>query len=526
MVQYLEIFIDKEYPRFIDKYLETRTLKRLKHVSQFCGCDYTKLYSVLFEYMRFDHSLVVAHMVWHFTHDKESTIAALLHDVGTPCFAHCIDFYFKDFIKQSSSEKNITDMIKDDDELLNCLKMDGLSLDDFRDLTRFPILENSSPRLCADRLDGVLHTCYIWLHTHSLEEIKEVYEDMAVLKNEEGILEIGFKTLQVAMKFVDMVHRYSVELQSNTGKYVMNFVSNIVSLSIKRGLLSLDDLYSSKEEELCALFEKNYPSWRSFQNASTLVRTDVLPEDRFFVSLEVKKRTTVPLVVMPGGAKRVTEVSACARKKYNEIENYRDSEYAYVDEIREIDSRKRDVVFLDFDGVVNDIRNRDVRIDERFVAEIKRVLEATGASVVVISSQEMDERYIEPLVQMGLNIHDCLPSLPYDEFQNVKDEDMKEARILRYLENHSEVRNFVIIEDDSVMKELYDHQVFIEKCDGFCSRYVEPTIRILEGNLGFYPSGYDRSESIEARYRRLFPDSFLDDGVGKAMALCPIQDIF
>lgn len=32
MVQYLEIFIDKEYPRFIDKYLETRTLKRLKHV--------------------------------------------------------------------------------------------------------------------------------------------------------------------------------------------------------------------------------------------------------------------------------------------------------------------------------------------------------------------------------------------------------------------------------------------------------------------------------------------------------------
>ena len=79
---YLNLFIDNDYPNFIDKYLNTKTLNRIKNVTYFCGCDYTKLYSPLFLYTRFDHSLVVAHMTWHFTHDKIQTIVALLHDVG------------------------------------------------------------------------------------------------------------------------------------------------------------------------------------------------------------------------------------------------------------------------------------------------------------------------------------------------------------------------------------------------------------------------------------------------------------
>lgn len=45
MKEYLDLFIDGAYPAFIDRYLTTNTLNRLKHITQFCGCDYTKLYS-------------------------------------------------------------------------------------------------------------------------------------------------------------------------------------------------------------------------------------------------------------------------------------------------------------------------------------------------------------------------------------------------------------------------------------------------------------------------------------------------
>ena len=49
MQDYLNIFIDKdEYPSFIDNYLNTKTMVRLKYITQFCGCDYTNIYNPLF----------------------------------------------------------------------------------------------------------------------------------------------------------------------------------------------------------------------------------------------------------------------------------------------------------------------------------------------------------------------------------------------------------------------------------------------------------------------------------------------
>jgi len=336
MNDYLNVFIDKDYPDFLDKYLKTKTLCRLKYITQFCGCDYTKLYNPLFLYTRYDHSLVVAHMTWHFTHDKKETIVALLHDVGTPCFAHCIDYVFGDYINQESSERSVIDMMKQDKEILDYLKEDGLELEDFKDFSNYHILENKSPRLCTDRLDGVLHTCYIWLHTHSLEQIKTVYNDMVVLKNEEGNIEIGFKTIEIAETFVSMVYNYAKELQENTDKYIMKFISEIVKLAVEQKLITLEDLYTKKEKDICGIFNQNFSSWRLFNNASTLVRTEEEPNNVFYISFATKKRNTIPLAKIHNDIKRINAFSDKAQTIYKELETYIDSKYAYVESIKEI----------------------------------------------------------------------------------------------------------------------------------------------------------------------------------------------
>lgn len=336
MDQYINIFIDDDYPAFIDKYLATNTLSRLKHVTQFCGCDYTKLYSPLFKYTRFDHSLVVAHMTWHFTHDKKETIMALLHDVGTPCFAHCIDYTFGDYLNQESSEKSAIDIIKKDKKIQDLLKEDNLSIEDFDNYSNFHILENKSPKLCTDRLDGVLHTCYIWLHTHSLEQIKEVYDNLTVLENEDNNPEIGFKDIKIAEKFVSMVYNYAKELQGNTDKYVMKYISEIVKLSFEKKLISLEDLYVKKEEEICNIFAKNFLSWKTFNGTSNLIRTAIPPENKFFISFETKKRNTVPLVYNNISNQRIDLISNYAKEKYENLKSYKDSKYAYVEEIEKL----------------------------------------------------------------------------------------------------------------------------------------------------------------------------------------------
>lgn len=332
---YLKIFIDEEYPSFLSKYLETDTMRRLFDVSQFCGCDYTNLYQPLFYYSRFYHSLVVAHMTWHFTHNKKETIAALLHDVGTPCFAHCIDYVFGDYEKQESSERMITDMILFDSKLLQYLKDDGLSLKDLSDFSSYPILENKSPMLCTDRLDGVFHTCYIWLHTHFLEQISLVYHNLVVLENEYGCPEIGFQSKNVALDFVSMVEVYAKELQGNRDKYVMKYISDMVQSLHQKGLLSLEDLYSLKESDICTLFSQ-YPSWAQFQNARDIISTDRRPVDHYCISFDTKRRNTIPLIMTEDGAKRITDESDYARHVYEELEHYHDCKYAYVKSLKKI----------------------------------------------------------------------------------------------------------------------------------------------------------------------------------------------
>ena len=94
---YLKIFIEKDFPVFLQKYLYTDTLRMLRSKSQFCGCDYTKLYNPIIYYTRFHHSIIVALINYHFTHDKKSSIVSLLHDAKTPCFAHVIDYVLGEY---------------------------------------------------------------------------------------------------------------------------------------------------------------------------------------------------------------------------------------------------------------------------------------------------------------------------------------------------------------------------------------------------------------------------------------------
>lgn len=336
MKEYLSVFIEDDYPDFINKYLNTKTMERIKNVTQFCGSDYSNLYNPRFLYTRFDHSVVVSCMTWHFTHSKKETIAALLHDAGTPCFAHCIDYVFGDYIEQSSSELKTSKVVEEDEELLKLLESDGIKLEELDDLSNYQILENKTPKLCADRLDGVLHTSYIWLNIDELDKIKEVYNDLTVLINEDGKKEIGFRSINQAENFAELVYTYAKELKGNTDKYVMNYIAELVKKAVSQGLITLDDLYHKKEEEICEIFDENFKSWQLFRKAYLLERDDEEPTDSFYVSLTVKNRNVIPLVDTEEGPKRITEASEKARRIYKDLDDYKDSKYAYVKEIKSI----------------------------------------------------------------------------------------------------------------------------------------------------------------------------------------------
>lgn len=94
-------------------------MQRLKDIGMNCGVEYTAFdfFSNIVPYSRYQHSIGVALIVYHFSHDLRQTVAGLLHDIATPVFAHTIDFYHQDHLKQESTELDTKKVI----EVFTCL---------------------------------------------------------------------------------------------------------------------------------------------------------------------------------------------------------------------------------------------------------------------------------------------------------------------------------------------------------------------------------------------------------------------
>ena len=51
-------------------------------ISITCGTIYSDLFESDYFFSSLDHSIAVALIIWHFTHDKKQTLSGLFHDLG------------------------------------------------------------------------------------------------------------------------------------------------------------------------------------------------------------------------------------------------------------------------------------------------------------------------------------------------------------------------------------------------------------------------------------------------------------
>lgn len=252
---YLKLLNYDNVPEFLKKYLEVPTLQRLKEIGYFCGMDYAskKIYDFKEYISRYDHSLTVALLVYKLTEDKTQTLAGLFHDVSTPCFSHVIDYMNKDYVKQESTEKNMLKVIESDATLLNLLREDKIKVDEIVDFKEFTIVDNDRPKLCADRLDGIIQTGYNWTKEINLEDIDTIINDIKIYKNEQDENEIGFKTKEVAEKVLAYSDKINEVCHSSEDNYMMELLAKITRYSINKGYITYDELFTSTEK---VIFEK------------------------------------------------------------------------------------------------------------------------------------------------------------------------------------------------------------------------------------------------------------------------------
>ncbi|MBE6140594.1 MAG: HD domain-containing protein [Firmicutes bacterium] len=293
---YLESLNYQNMPSFLEKYLEVKCLQRLKKVGYFCGMDYASkdIYSFKEKITRFDHSLTVALLVYKLTNDLTLTIAALFHDIATPCFSHVIDYMNQDYELQESTEEYTEFVLKKDDYLKKCLKMDSINIEDIINFKKFSIVDNERPKLCADRIDGIILNGISWTKNIELEDIKNIIEDLIIFINEFDEQEIGFKTRKIVEKIISVNASVNILCQSKEDNYMMNLLAKITKIAIEKKYITYESLYFYNEEYLFELLKKI-----NDQELSYLIYLfENVKKDEIFYKIneKIKKRIINPLL--------------------------------------------------------------------------------------------------------------------------------------------------------------------------------------------------------------------------------------
>ena len=377
--EYFEILCPRDdYPHFLDRYIALPVMQRLAGVGLLCGTDWTPLYHNRFYYSRLDHSKGVALIVWHFTHDKAQTIAGLLHDISTPVFSHVSDFRKGDALTQTATEEPTARIIRGDAELGRLLAEDGLSAEEVEDYHIYSIADNEIPQLSADRLEYMFPSGMALDGSWTMDEIRRCYNDLVILKNEDGQDELGFRTIEVAEIYCEHFCMIGHILQLNENKLTLHMLGQIMNMAEKAGVVSENDFMTLSEKEVMEKLDSvvecpqsepiettvnhdtakssavvsirpsDYSTtvlarmYKTFRTMTKIEHTNQpLPEDQYFcVNLKVKQRYINPLTVVEcpqSGciettvkAMRLSEVSEKARRIIEDFKTFSDTAYGCV----------------------------------------------------------------------------------------------------------------------------------------------------------------------------------------------------
>ena len=336
--EYVEILSPEGIPEFLNDYIETPEMQRLKKVGVSCGTQFTDIYNHKFNVSNLEHSICVALIIWNFTKDKKQTLAGLFHDIATPTFKHCIDYMNGDHVKQESTEEKTTQIIKNSKQIMELLKRDNITVEEVNDYHIYPIADNDTPKLSADRLEynfcnGMFFNSK---NIFALEQIKRIYQNITILKNEEGTEELGFLNIEIATEFVKSGSKLWPMWYKNDNKITMQYIADTVKKMVENKELTIEDLYELSEDDVINKIETSKDlelaeNFFKFRQATKVYESDEPIKNKYCINIPTKRRYIIPLVKTEKGAKRIDEVSEEAKKAIEEYLTFEPKKYAYLD---------------------------------------------------------------------------------------------------------------------------------------------------------------------------------------------------
>ncbi len=323
--------LEPEFPEWLNEYINTPELLKQQYISVTCGTIYSNLFESDFFYSSLDHSIGVALIVWHFTHDKKQTLSGLFHDIATPAFKHCVDFLNGDYMNQESTEDLTTQIISNSKEIMSLLERDNIKLEEVNDYHIYPIADNDTPNLSADRLEYSLSNALFTYKLLDFETIKRLYNDIKVGKDEKNIEELEFTSESSALEFVKVTSKMSIIYREYRTIYSMQLIADILKKLSEDNLITKSDLYNLKEQDVIDIIKKSSYNdiFNKWKKAEKVLISETKPNGVYSVNLTSKIRYIDSLV----NGWRISTIDKNANKLIEDNLNYKTDKYVYLENI-------------------------------------------------------------------------------------------------------------------------------------------------------------------------------------------------
>ncbi|CAH0290021.1 hypothetical protein SRABI96_04235 [Peribacillus sp. Bi96] len=226
----------------LEELIGSKPVQRLKGIHQ-GGASY--LVNEKWNVTRFEHSIGVMLLIKSLGGSLEEQIAGLLHDVSHTAFSHVIDFALD--CKDEDYHEKIFDHVIKESEIPPILKLYGYNCEDIFE-SKWALLEQPAPELCADRVDYTLRDMYQYGHI-TLESVRDFLSHLTIINGR-----MYLDNIESAEWFVETYYREVIDFfMDPLNIYGYGMLAKTLKLALDKNRISLDDLLGEDEEVMLLL---------------------------------------------------------------------------------------------------------------------------------------------------------------------------------------------------------------------------------------------------------------------------------
>lgn len=232
----------------LEQLIHSKPIQRLKGIHQ-GGASY--LVNPEWNVTRFEHSIGVMLLIKKLGGSLEEQIAGLLHDVSHTAFSHVIDFVFNNHA-EDYHEKIVHEVVEKS-EIPGILERFGYDYKEILfDDSKWSLLEQAAPELCADRVDYTLRDMHRY-HQISLEKAKQFLDALIIIDGK-----MYLNRLESAEWFVQTYYKEVIDFFMNPlNIYGYHKLAGTLKLALEKNILHLSDMLGTDEEVYSILRSSN-----------------------------------------------------------------------------------------------------------------------------------------------------------------------------------------------------------------------------------------------------------------------------